>query len=430
MDRDAGSPFPLTPADADPPYAPGTVRLTGWVGVGAIATAAILGLVSLALGESTPSILTAARLFLVFVGVVSAGAAVSMRPDLWWSWGIGTIASLLGVWGLPNSWDSFQLFLSVVAGVAAAGAVFCLLSPGWRYGIASAILLFHFAGIFIATTEPPSTPWLSDQLFRRVYNPYLQFVYLRNAYHFYSPEPGPASVLAFLLKTETDEIDPETHKNRYTTKWVVLPTRPADIRDPLGLGYYRLLALNEQLARGNHLLAMPANQFETSEMSLRRHRVQHIIPFHPAEPSVVQYKLPSPEVARYLLPSYASHVILWNTPDKATAAKTTVKMYRMEHRDLPPDQFSKGHSPYHPGTYRPFFLGEFNAFGHLMNPQEELLYWMLPVLPRQPGLDNRKDPFKKDYLDYLSVHALELSPEEVLAANENDGRVFNWSQLR
>jgi hypothetical protein len=105
-------------------------------------------------------------------------------------------------------------------------------------------------------------------------------------------------------------------------------------------------------------------------------------------------------------------------------------MYRMEHRDLPPDQFSKGHSPYHPGTYRPFFLGEFNAFGHLMNPQEELLYWMLPVLPRQPGLDNRKDPFKKDYLDYLSVHALELSPEEVLAANENDGRVFNWSQLR
>jgi hypothetical protein len=158
--------------------------------------------------------------------------------------------------------------------------------------------------------------------------------------------------------------------------------------------------------------------------------VQHIIPFHPAEPSVVQYKLPSPEVARYLLPSYASHVILWNTPDKAAAAKTTVKMYRLEHRDLPPDQFSKGHSPYHPGTYRPFFLGEFNAFGHLMNPQEELLYWMLPVLPRQPGLDNRKDPFKKDYLDYLSVHALELSPEEVLAANENDGRVFNWSQLR
>jgi hypothetical protein len=30
----------------------------------------------------------------------------------------------------------------------------------------------------------------------------------------------------------------------------------------------------------------------------------------------------------------------------------------------------------------------------------------------------------------MSVHALELSPAEVLAADEKAGRVFNWSQLR
>ena len=47
------------------------------------------------------------------------------------------------------------------------------------------------------------------QAFNRVYNPYLQFIYQRNAYHFYSPDPGPASVLVFLLKTETGT-DPVT----------------------------------------------------------------------------------------------------------------------------------------------------------------------------------------------------------------------------
>jgi hypothetical protein len=240
----------------------------------------------------------------------------------------------------------------------------------------------------------------------------------------------PASVLAFLLKTETGEIDPETHKSTYKTKWVVMPTRPTDIRDPLGLGYYRILSLNEQIARGSHLLAMPTYQFEKSEMWLRRLSKEPIIPFHPAEPNVVQYKLPNPEVARYLLPSYTSHVILENTPDKATAAKTTVKVYRLEHRDQPPDMLSKGHSPYHPGTYRPFFVGEFDAFGNLTNPQEELLYWMLPIIPRQRGLDNLNDPFKKDYFDFLSVHALDMTREEVLAADESAGRVFNWSQLR
>jgi hypothetical protein len=403
----------------------------GIVGVSLVASAAALGLASYAIGESTTSPLYFARLFLVFVGILSAGGAVSMRPDLWWSWGLGAITSAIGTAGLPSSWDSFQLLLGVVAAVSAAGAILLLLPPGWRYGIVTAILLYHFTGIFTATTAPPSTPWLSEQLFRRVYNPYLQFVYLRNAYHFYSPEPGPASVLAFLLKTETDEIDKATGRKVYTTKWVVMPKRPTDVRDPMGLGYYRLLSLNEQISRGAHILALPTESFEKSEMWSRRASVAHIIPFHPAEPNNVQYKLPNPDVARYLLPSYTSHVILENTPDKATAARTTVKVYRLEHRDIPPDQLSKHQSPYHPGTYRPFFVGEFDARGNLVNPQEEMLYWLIPIIPRQPSVNDKiGDPFKKEYFDYLSVHALEMLRDDVLAADESAGRVFNWRELR
>src|SRR5207245_8728727 len=138
----------------------------------------------------------------------------------------------------------------VLTGAAAAGAGVLQLAPGWRLVAISAAMVFHFTGIFMATTSPPPTPWLTEQLFQRVFNPYLQFVYLRNAYHFYSPEPGPASLVAFHLKTETGS-DPSTGAKQYQYEWVVIPRRPADVRDPLGLSYYRRLSLTEQMARGS-----------------------------------------------------------------------------------------------------------------------------------------------------------------------------------
>src|ERR1700722_3053600 len=139
MDRDAGSTFSLAPAEAVPPFSEKSVRITGLIGFGIIALATLLGLATLTMGESTPSGLNAVRVILVFIGVVTAGSAISMRPDLWWAWGIGTLSCLLAVFGLPNSWDSFQMFFTVVAGVAAAGVAFCRFSTHWRYVFATAI---------------------------------------------------------------------------------------------------------------------------------------------------------------------------------------------------------------------------------------------------------------------------------------------------
>lgn len=445
MDRDAASLAPPgSPADAVPPYPVASVRTTGLVGVGLTALAALLGLIALGVPDSAAGVLNTARLLLVLVGVVTAGAAVALRPDLWWSWGLGATAALTAWAGLPAHWDSFRLLAVVLAVVAAVGGVFALCSTWWRLVIASALILYHFGGIFLATTSPPPTPWVTDQLFRHVYNPYLQFIYMRNAYHFYSPEPGPASLLAFLLKTETGT-DPSTGATLYKYEWIVLPTRPADLRDPLGLGYYRRLSLTEQLARGSPGLLIPTDQFEKTEMWHRRFNQQHLYPFHPVDNRNLQYKLPNSEVSRYLIPSYASHVILQHTPDKETAARTTVKVYRLEHEMLPVEQFVKRlpggvyMSPYEPVTYRPFFLGEFGYRPdpadparvriELLNPQEALLYWLIPVLPADPN-DPVSNPYKKNYIDYMSAHALDLSPAEVLAADEKAGRVFNWSQLR
>jgi hypothetical protein len=440
MDRDARSPA-ISPAEqlqeivaqVVPPSPWSTVWRVGRIGIGLIALAAILEGVMRA--TALPSWLFTIRLLLVFIGSLLVGAAVSLRPDLWKAWLVGAVGAALGILGLPAHWDSFRLVYGVMTAVAVVWTLGLLAPPRYRLPVLSAIILFHFTGIFFATTTPPPTPWVTEQVFLRVYNPYLQFLYLRNAYHFYSPQPGPASVLVFLLKTETGT-DPQTGEKTYETKWVVLPRRPADIKDPLGLTYYRYLAITEQVAHGTP--GLRANTDEAEEMRQRRRMVAHLIPIHPLDELDLQYQMMQPDVARYVLPSYASHVILEHTPDAKTAAKTTVKIYRLQHNTMPIDDFINWRKhpatisdPYHPMTYRPFFLGEFNVRGDLINPKEPMLYWLVPIYPR-PGGVPPGSKHKREYIDFMSIHALDplnLSIDEVDDPKFRD-RVFDWDQLR
>ncbi|MCI0702827.1 MAG: hypothetical protein L0241_17235 [Planctomycetia bacterium] len=424
MDRDASlsdSSRPLP--EVIPPAEWPTVRKVAVVGLGLVAVAAGLGLVATVIGDKAPWPIHTARLFLVLIGTITVGSAISMRSDLWQVWALGSATALLAIAGAPAHWDSFRLLFGAMAAIAIAWTLAQLAPPKYRLPALSALVLFHFTGIFLATTSPPTTPWVTEQAFIRVFNPYLQFIYLRNAYHFYSPEPGPASVLVCLLKTETGS-DPVTGEKQYKTQWIVLPKRPADIKDPLGLTYYRRLSLTEQVARAYPALESGADTFEKRELLTRRRNT--VIPLHLQMAHTRQYRLPQPEVARYVLPSYASHVILEYVPTEELS-KTTVKVYRLEHSTLQVEQFVKNADPWSPKMYLPFFLGEFDAHGNLVNPQEPLLYWLLPILERRVAPGDRN---KKDYIDYLSVHALEWSPDEVLKADEKAGKVFNWSQLR
>ena len=122
---------------------------------------------------------------------------------------------------------------------------------------------------------------------------------------------------------------------------------------------------------------------------------------HPTDEQVVQYQLLQPEVARFIVPSYASHVILENTPNKEVAAKTTVKIYRLQHNTMQIDDFinwkhlpDTNINPYYPTTYRPFFMGEFDALGNMIDPQEPMLYWVVPITAREGGVPPG-DPTKR-----------------------------------
>jgi hypothetical protein len=421
MERDASA------LEVLPPIEWALTRKVLLAGTALCGTAALLGLASAAI-DDPPAILTALRLILVFIGALATGIAVSFRPDRPAAWLIGAGASVLAMIGTPHSWDSFQLLFGVLAGLALLRAAMSGMSAAGRRVLVSVFILLHFFGILLATTSPQPVPWMVEQIYRRVYEPYLHFVYLRNAYHFYSPEPGPASVMACLLKTEDgEEVSADgVRRKKYRTEWQVMPRRPQDIRDPMGVTYYRRLSLTEQIAH-SYPDMMSSETFEKSEIRGRRLQLAQAganpyIPLHPRDSIYLQYRLPEQIVSRYLLPSYAQHILM-DLPEK-DRARTTVKIYRIEHRTLQvgayigvlnPDK--KPGDPYHPTTYYPYFQGEFGfaknpADGkigvQLLDPQEPMLYWLVPIIER-PG------NAKKNYDDYLSVHA---------------GLEFDWSQLR
>jgi hypothetical protein len=351
------------------------------------------------------------------VGALLAGSAVSMRPGLWKAWllaaGTGLLAAVVA---LPDHWDSARLLARVLTALAAAGAVLAAVPPLVRYSLVSLAVLFHFGGILTATTWPEPAPWVTQQMANRVYLPYLSFAYLRNAYHFYSPEPGPASLLFVLVKYE--EIDPATGKQK--AEWLVLPRRHEHMKDPLGLTYYRRLSITEAIA-GTTADLFTATTFEKLDARERRARRALTpggadqIPLAPPEyePHHQQYRIPRPDITRYLLPSYAEHICAEFTATRRTQV-ASVKVYRAEHRIIPAYTFVHGGDPFDPVGYRVYYLGEYTPDGKLVNPQDEMLYWLVPVFPK-PGGASPLDPDKKHFEEYLSRHA---------------GYDFDWRRMR
>lgn len=416
--------------DLLPPPDPRTVYRLGIAGFGLTTVAALVGVASAGGWGDTPAVwdglpasadgipwpMHSLRLVLTGVGALLAGAAVSLRPGLWKAWllaaGTGLLAAVIA---LPDHWDSARLLARVLTALAAAGTVLASLPPLWRYSLVSLAVLFHFGGILTATTWPDPAPWVTQQVANRVYLPYLSFAYLRNAYHFYSPEPGPASLLFVLVKYE--EIDPATGKPK--AEWMVLPRRHEHMKDPLGLTYYRRLSITEAIA-GTVSDLFSATSFEKLDARQRRAQVamlpgEHQIPLAPAEyePEHMQYRIPRPDITRYLLPSYAEHISAEYAASRQ-AKVASVKVYRAEHRIIPAYAFVQGGDPFDPVGYRVYYLGEYTPNGKLVNPQDEMLYWLVPVYPK-PGGPSPADPERRHFEEYLSRHA---------------GYDFDWRRMR
>jgi hypothetical protein len=421
-----------------PPPEPASAYRVGLIGFGLSAGAAILGGAASAIWGDTPAFwdglpssvntpwpVQAARLLLVALGTLFAGSAISMRAGLWRTWALAAATGLLAALiGLPDHWDSARLLARVFTALAAAGTVLAAVPTGPRYALLSVGILFHFSAILAAVTWPDPAPWLTNQVAERVYLPYLSFAYLRNAYHFYSPEPGPASLLYVLAKYELDETNPKTGKPKVVHEWIVLPKRGQHMKDPLGLTYYRRLSVTEAVSTTIPDL-YTAQSFE--KLDVRRRRAKAVIGIErtteegktetvrmpaPAditiEPEYRQYHVPRQDITRYLLPSYAQHIAVEHSgPGRRVVS---LKLYRVQHEIVSASGLARGRKPYDPVTYRPYYLGEYvpdpgePRKWKLADPQDPMLYWLVPIVPK-PGGASPTDPTQRAYVDYLSLHA-------------------------
>ena len=57
-------------------------------------------------------------------------------------------------------------------------------------------IVFHFASVFIASASVPPATRLAGQAWSCV-GGYLQFLYLNHGYHFFSPDPGTSTLIAY-----------------------------------------------------------------------------------------------------------------------------------------------------------------------------------------------------------------------------------------
>src|SRR5262249_36358725 len=256
--------------------------------------------------------------------------------------------------------------------VALVAGIIVLLPQTGRRVLASLVLLFHFGGILtaVANVPPPGgdAPWLVSQLWSRVYRPYLQFMYLTNAYHFYAPDPGPPCFLWF----HVEYVDG-------SARWVKLPDREQDAKDPFAMSFYRRLPITEST---NQLLPpMPA-----PEDVLRRRLTASVRDGIPAPseitqvmPAVFQYRVPG-DYSKRLLKSYARHVAQAFPHVDGRTPVSGVKVYRAVHLILAPRDFAAGASVVDPTLYWPYFQGEFDSAGNLKDPNDPYLYWLIPIM--------------------------------------------------
>jgi hypothetical protein len=237
---------------------------------------------------------------------------------------------------------------------------------------------------------------VSKQLWIKVYRPYLSFLYLTNAYHFYSPNPGPPTLLWFAVQYSDGSY-----------VWVKLPNRE---NSPIGMHYQRMLALPEHSFQPMPRLPLVAAELAlvedeetkreyaesgTWEEIYHRREIGSTWLYHPPPEAPTRKALPIPMVmdmdamtqyrqpttaSRRVISSVAKRILWHHAPKREGTRAVSVKMYRLVHNILSPAELAKGISPLAKTKHMPYFLGEFDLEGRLKDPRDPFLYWYLPMV--------------------------------------------------
>jgi hypothetical protein len=295
-----------------------------------------------------------------------------------------------------TTWDSAALLFRIATVLAAVGAVVVLLPSVGRRIVVSLVILFHFGGILTAVTAVTPSPWLSTQIWTTVYRPYLYFLWLNNAYHFYSPEPGPANLMWFCI-----EYEPDPDGQKYF-RWVLVPdldqdghpSNPDGSRIWSGTEYTRRLSLAEYTGTGS---IVRADFYELLPKRIFAGQREGIPPLSPYDMSYDrQYREPA-DLAKRWVQSYVRHVAhTYRHERKPEKPVIGVKLYRVIHQYVDPARFQAGLDPNDRKLYWPFYYGDFDKDGNMKKECEErdvdmntgqyridrpdpFLYWLIPI---------------------------------------------------
>jgi hypothetical protein len=413
----------------DPPVRAGGPSFRAWAYL-------IIGSVLIIGGVVLPGVdkgeLNTPRAFLFAGGLVALGAAVARRlqtasQDL--EARIGSASLLLtasfGVWlaylGMPNrlleaaspdrlpglpmerEWDSMRMALMVLGVVTLAAAVLVLLPVVARKVVVSLLILLHFGNILVSVTSvpPPSgpAPWLSVQAWAYFYRPYSSFMYLSNAYHFYSPEPGPPTLAWFYVCYSDD-----------SGRWIKLPSHNDS---PVPIHYQRLLALTESINAIDHNTPPNYNDLATARRLAGKIREPEIpLPLDLAPTIAYQ---PPENYSRVMVSAYARYVARhWPHPDDNPNAEVkTVKVYRLIHGIISAPQIVKGLDANDQIFDLPYFMGEFDPKGEMLDPNDPFLYFLLPITrDPEPAPEGSTAPPKLVLHNSLEAHATTRTSEK------------------
>lgn len=282
--------------------------------------------------------------------------------------------------------ETFRLLFGAMTLVSVVAAPLVVVPQSMRRAVISGLILLHFGGICTAALSAPPAPWVVSQLWVRIYRPYLEFMYLNNAYHFYAPEPGPASYIWFRLIYD----DPSTKETLY--HWVKLPEIDEDgsSRHRLALEYQRILSLTENAIQGNPVTTFYRGAEPLPFFKRRLEAVagparagipqpEFTAPFHPGMAIEHQYIVPTSGV-RHILSSFARHVGRTPHPDRPDAKIRSIKIYKVTHLlPWPPNLYLvQKLDVREPDFYRHSFMGEYDPSGQLKDDEDPFLYWVLP----------------------------------------------------
>ncbi len=371
-----------------------TSRLPWFLTMAGIGTAAA----ALALKTIQPGELAAVRFVLLLTAHLLAASAVRLVLKRWVPdlsarlraaslTSLAALVPLIGWFACGADWDSGQLVCVALCMVGVVGSILILLPEQPRRLVLSLLILFHFGGILSAALSPGAGglpgPWLVTQTWLRVYRPYLGFTYLNNAYHFYSPSPGPATLIwTYIIYSKGEGPD----RVRWG-EWVKFPDRQTS---PVTMHYQRLISLGMSLEAV--INSIPDADLEVRKESRRSAGLRRGIPLDDLLiPASAQFRIPQDSTLMYLS-AYARHMARTHPvrPDDPSYKFESVKIYRVTHGNIQPLQLLRGESPPDRQYYFPCYQGEYNDQGVLLDSNDPFLYWLIPY-GAMPG--------ERDYLE-------------------------------